>query len=231
MRAKLTIAAAGLAITLAVAGAACGSSGNGTNTKAGKKRVPDLLNTIEEATEDIIDIVPGGRWDDIGKDARNIDTAWSGYKREAVADGARASLVARLDESLTDLLAGAEAEKGPETAQAANDVSAVAVELYGLYDVPRPVDIGRLDVVGRQIVLDVERGELGAAGAQVRKVTSIWDRGLRDDVLAHKGRVVADHTDATLDTMKRAVASGDGRTLVTQANVFLELVDDMERLY
>lgn len=225
------IAVVGLAVALAAWAAGCGSGNDDGTDAARRTRVPDRLNSIEEATEDIIDIVPANRWNDIAKDVREIDSSWSSYQDRAVDDGADADLVARLTESLTNLRAAAGAQKGPETAQAANDVSAATVELFGLYKTGRPIDIGRLDVLGRQVVLDVERGDLGAASAEVTKVDSIWKGGLRDDVVAHQGRAVADRTDTVLTAIDRAAASADGSTLVGQTKVFLEEVDAMERLY
>jgi hypothetical protein len=230
MRRPQSVTVAGLAVILAVS-VGCGSGNENETTSASKTRVPDRLNSIEGATEDIIDIVPESRWADITKDVRKIDNAWSGYKEQAVRDGAAASLVARFSDSLAGLRVAADAEKGPETSQAANDVSAATVELFGLYKTARPTDIARLDVLGRQIILDVERGDLGAAGAQVKNVASIWQGGLREDVLAHQGRAVADQTDAVLTAIDRAVVSADRDALVNQTKAFLEVVDAMERLY
>ena len=231
MRRKRLIAVAGLAVTLAVLAVGCGSGNDDGTEAANRTPVPDRLNSIEEATEDIIDIVPANRWNDITKDVREIDGAWASYQDRAVDDGADASLVARVTESLTRLRTAAGAQQGPETAQAANDVSAATVELFGLYKTGRPTDIGRLDVLGRQVVLDVERGDLGAATAEVTKVDSIWKGGLRDDIVAHQGRAVAAQTDTVLGAIDRAAASADGPTLVGQTKVFLEVVDAMERLY
>ena len=230
MRRPQSVTVAGLAVILAIS-VGCGSGNENGTKQESKTRVPDRLNSIEGATEDIIDIVPESRWDDITKDVRKIDNAWSSYKEQAVRDGAAASLVARFSDSLAGLRVAADAEKGPETSQAANDVSAATVELFGLYKTARPTDIARLDVLGRQIILDVERGDLGAAGAQVKNVASIWRGGLREDVLAHQGRAVADQTDAVLTAIDRAVVSADRDALLNQTKAFLEVVDAMERLY
>jgi hypothetical protein len=221
-----------LTLGLVAALSACGSA-DGTSTSAGRStsEVPERLNTIEEASEDIIDIVPKEQWADITRDVRDVDAAWSRYRRQAVVDGARAGIVSSLEQALGRLRVAADSANGPETAQAANDLSAATVELYGLYDIARPVDIGRLDVVGRQIILDEQRGDPAAAGAQVRRVVSIWNGGLREDILAHHGAGVADQTRRLLTAMSRAVADGDRDAVVSRAKAFLEVVDAMERLY
>jgi hypothetical protein len=193
--------------------------------------VPTELSTIEAAAEDIIDVLPHERWRVVARDTRDIGAAWSTYQRRAEADGAGADVMANLTRALSELRYAASTATVPAAAQSANDVSAATVELLGLYDSGVPVDIGRLDVVGRQIVFDVERGDLVAAGDQVQRWASIWRGGLRADVVAHHGRSVAARTDASLNAMERAVAAGQGQALVTQARVGLELVDAMERLY
>lgn len=193
--------------------------------------VPDPLNTIEGQAEDIIDIVPANRWTDVATDVGTVKDNWTTYRNQALNDGAARDLVNQFDRALADLQTAADAQRPADTMQAANDLSAATVELYGLYDVAHPVDIGRLDVIGRQVVLDAERQDLGAAGAQVDEALGIWDGGLRADIVAHRGQAVADQTDATLAALQAAKADGDFATLTTQAKVLLEVVDAMEGLY
>lgn len=246
-RYRTKLAAVGLVAAVGLGVAACGgtndtNAANRTTTTAaapatgtGNTRtagaVPDPLNTIEAQAEDIIDIVPANRWDDVATDVQTVQDNWSTYRDQALNDGAARDLIAQFDQALTDLQAAADARQPAETMQAANDLSAATVELYALYDAGHPVDIGRLDVIGRQIVLDADRQDLNAAGAQVDRALSIWDGGLRADIVAHQGQTVADQTDATLAALQAAKADGDFATLTTQAKVFLEVVDAMEGLY
>jgi hypothetical protein len=209
--------------------AACGNGGSGDSAK--RPKVPRPLDTIEAEAEDIIDIVPGGQWDKVGTDVKAIEEAWSTYRSQALADGAAPAQVVTFDGALSRLKAAAETRKPAETMQAANDVSAVTVELYGLYDIGRPVEIGRLDVIGRQIVFEADRKDLAAAGRQVAEVDGIWKRGLRADIVDHDGKKVAEQTDANLAAMQKAEAAGDPATLRSLANEFLEIVDRMEDLY
>ncbi len=223
-----------LTVGLVAVLAACGSgSGQGTETSSDRStgEVPERLSAIEEAAEDIIDIVPRDQWADITRDVHDVDVAWSHYERQAVVDGARADMVSNLSKALGRLQVAADSANGPETAQAANDLSRATVELYGLYHIGRPVDIGRLDVIGRQIILDEQRGDPAAAEAEVRRVSSIWNGGLRAKILAQHGARVADQTDRLLSRMSRAAADDDRDALVSRTKVFLEVVDAMERLY
>lgn len=215
--------------TPAAEAATVAATSNGSTRTAGA--VPDPLNTIEAQAEDIIDIVPADRWDGVATDVQTVQANWATYREQALNDGAARDLAARFDQALSDLQTAAQARQPADTMQAANDLSAATVELFGLYDTTHPVDIGRLDVIGRQIVLDADRQDLKAAGVQLDRALGIWDGGLRADIVGHQGQTVADQTEATLAALQTAKADKDFATLTTQAKVLLEVVDAMEGLY
>lgn len=222
---------------------ACGSSTD-TSSKAGSsgtgsvapaltstgRPVPDPLDELEAQSEDIIDIVPGGRWDDVAQDVATVDRAWKAYEPQASADGAPTAIVTSMGGAVAALDAASRAQQATETMQAANDLSAGVVELYGLYDIGRPVGIGRLDVIGRQIVFDAAAKDkakvVDQVAAAAREVAAI-EPDLRD----HDGTKVLDQAHDQLAAMSAAAASGDFATVTAQATAFLETVDDMERLY
>lgn len=183
---------------------------------------------LEATAEDVIDQVPHGRWTRIDADVATMTRAWRGYRAEATRVAPRQAR--HLQAALDDLTTRAQARDGLGTAQAANDVSAPVVELLGRYASGHPVAIGRLDVIGRQIVLDVDRGDLGAAAASVARAKHEWTT-LRGSVRRHHGAAVAARTDGTLARSETAAAGADGPALQNEANDLLELVDAMERLY
>ena len=151
---------------------ACGDDGS-------RGKVPDPLDTIEAQAEDIIDIVPANEWAKVRADVNNVVEAWDEYRARALRDGASQKLVDRFDDALERLRTAADAEQATESMQRANDVSAATVELFGLYDTLFPVDIGRLDVIGRQIVFAADRQDLTDAERQVARAhKAIWDGGL-----------------------------------------------------
>ena len=45
--------------------------------------VPKPLDELEAQSEDLIDIVPGGKWDQVAADVASIDTAWAAYQPRA----------------------------------------------------------------------------------------------------------------------------------------------------
>ena len=190
--------------------------------------VPTQLDSLEVGAEDVIDLVPDKGWGQIARAVQAMQTAWGEY-RDAAAK-ADAALADRIDGALTALAKAAGGKDGQGAAQAANDVSAPLIELLARYDLGRPVQIGRLDVIGRQIVLDAGRRDVAAAATQVDAARAQWT-AVKADVLAHKGDQVATDAEAVLEALDRALQAADAKSLTTKGTELLEIVDKMEGLY
>jgi len=208
------------------------SAGTSTTVEAPENtgNVPDAVVTIEAQAEDIIDVVPEGAWSKVAADIQKTASAWESYRAQAPHDGAADALVSRFDAALAALRAAASGKRGPDTMQAANDLSDVVVDLFGLYHPPVPIAVSRFDVVGRQIILDVDRHDLAGAGSELDRIAASWST-LKPDITAHGGEGVAVQTDGLLSAMRGAQQRGDTKTLRTKTADFLEIVDRMEELY
>jgi hypothetical protein len=114
--------------------------------------------------------------------------------------------------------------------QSANDVSAAVVELFGLYNPMLPVDIGRLDVLERQVILDVAADDYTAAMASLAIVQTVW-QAVKPSVLAHGGQDASAQFEASLAIQANALEVQDSTTLTTETKNGLEIVDAFERLY
>lgn len=153
------LAIVAVAATLALGPQACrGEGSQGAKRSSDRPTLPKPLDIIEAQAEDVIDVVPAGQWERVAADVTAVVDAWRAYRPRAAGDGADQSLASRFDSALADLRASAAGKRADQTMQAANDLSAVTVELFALYDIGRPVDIGRLDVIGRQIAFDAGHG-------------------------------------------------------------------------
>jgi len=209
----------------AVAGDATPASASAARDPLGP--IPEPLDALEAAAEDVFDQIPAGRWDAIGRDVEDMATAWTGFRDLATAaDSVQAG---RLENALGALGEAASRRNGPASAQAANDVSRPVIELSAHYDLPHPVQIGRLDVIGRQILLDVDRGDLAAASSSLDAARAEWS-SLGADVLDHGGADVATRTDSSLDAVAASLTTNDPDAVTHEVGVLLELVDELERL-
>jgi predicted small lipoprotein YifL len=214
-----------LSLIVVVLLAACGVA-----TPIGPVVVPGSLQAIEAAAEDIIDFAPSGNWDKIGTDVSDISNAWKAYQPQAGKDGASQDIQGSMTSALTQLETASTAKDSAATMQASNNISAAVVELFALYEVTVPVDIGRLDVLERQVILDVAANDFSAAVASLDKTKSAWER-VKPSVLEHKGQEVAAQFEASLATQESALDAKDAAALTDEATKALEIVDALEVLY
>lgn len=191
--------------------------------------VPKTLAGIEASSEAIVDAVATKDWKTVAREVASIRSAWSSFRKQAVTDGVPGEMVTAFDDALGRLRRAAKTKQGPQTAQAANDLSAATVEMLGRYSLGHPVEIGRLDVIGRQIVLDAQGSKLAELAAQVAKTQAEWD-AIRADV-ATRSPAIAAQTDATLQALTEPKIAGDPKAVKTQGVILLEVVDAMEGLY
>lgn len=214
-------------LILAILLTACGAQPVNT-TQTGS--VPNDLQAIEGAAEDIIDFAPSGNWDKISKDVTDIANAWKTYQPLAGDAGAPQELQDAMASALNQLQTASTSKDANATMQASNDVSAAVVELFALYNPKIPADIGRLDVLERQVILDVAAKDYAAAEASLSKAKSAWER-VKASALEHNGKEVADQFEVSLAAQASALAAKGDATLTDEARNALEIVDSLEQLY
>jgi len=214
-----------LALTTILALTAC-SGGMAPSNAA----VPDSLQAIEAAAEDIIDFAPSDNWDKINKDVTDIANAWKSYQPQAGKDGASQEIQDAMTSAVAKLQTASAAKDAAGTMQGSNDVSEAVVEMFALYHPKVPADIGRLDVLERQVILDVAAKDYSAAKTSLAKTKSVWEV-VKPSVLEHDGKDVAAEFDSSLATQESALSGKDDAALTDQAKNALEIVDAMEQLY
>ena len=203
----------------------------GLNASAvAKLPLPKALTTLEGEAEDLIDSVPGGNWRKINGVVAEVAGHWAKYQPQATKDGVAPAQQEAFAATLTKLQAAAKAKHPADTMQAANDLSAVVMDLFDAYECRVPTDIGRLDVWERQVVLDVAAKNFVAAEASLSKTQILWTQ-VKPAVLAHKGAKVATRFEADLAAQTKALAAKNAAQLTTAAKQGLETVDDLEKLF
>ncbi len=199
-----------------------------SNTTAGK--VPDTLTTIEVQAEDIIDFAPSGDWQKINTDVRTISDAWKTYQLHALKDGATQAMVDSFDSAFANLQTAASAQDKTGIMQASNDISAVVVDLFDLYHPAIPANVGRLDVLERQVVLDTAASNFTAVNDDLDQINKTWDT-LKPSVLEHSGEETAKQFEASLSLQAESLKTRDVAVLTQEAKNALEIVDTLENLY
>ncbi len=199
-------------------------------TDAQPGTVPEPLSTIEAQAEDIIDVVPGGNWGQVASDVAAVAKAWQAYGTQAASDKVPQPFQEALTAALDRLQKAAAAKKAAGTMQAANDLSAAVNDLFTVYHPARPADLGRLDVLERQVTLDVAANDLTAAADSLAKANAVWAR-LKPVILAHNGTDAATRFESSLTAQQKALDEENASTLATEAKNSLEVVDVLENLF
>jgi hypothetical protein len=219
-----------VAIVLLTVSVLLGTCGAPTPLMESPGLVPGSLQTIEAAAEDIIDFAPNGNWEKVNKDVTDIESAWKSYELQAEKDGASQAIQAAMNSALMELETASASRDTSGTMQGSNNVSAAVVELFALYHPKIPADIGRLDVLERQVILDVAAGDYPAAETRLSSTKSIWE-SVKPSVLKHNGKDVAAQFEASLTAQESALDGKDDAALTREARDGLEIVDLLERLY
>lgn len=210
-------------------GPASSPAAGDTSTGTGRA-VPASLSDLEAQAEDIVDKVAAGDWSAVSQDVSTMRADWATYGPTASAAGVPTATTDAFTAALDRLDAAAAAQDPVATAQAANDASAATVEMLNQYDLGYPVEIGRLDVIGRQVVIDAGKGDFAGATAQIGQAEQQL-AAVQSSLSAQGGDQILAQTQNTLADMQRLADSGDAAGLTTQATVLLEQVDEMEKLY
>ncbi|MGO9570473.1 MAG: hypothetical protein ACLP5H_23325 [Desulfomonilaceae bacterium] len=199
-------------------------------TSAATGTVPTNLLKIDEQSEDIIDTVPGGDWAKVNQDVASIVRLWASYQSHAAKEGVGESLQKTFSSTLTRLQTASASEDASGTMQAANDLSGVVMDLFDAYHPAIPADIGRLDVLERQIILDTAANNFEAATRSLAKVNAVWDR-VKPSVLKHNGGAVAARFETSLVAQGNALKARDAKALTAETKNGLEIVDALEKVY
>lgn len=198
------------------------------DAKAGA--VPEPLAAIEAQAEDIFDIAGGGSSKQVAGDVAAIARAWQVYQASAAGDRVPQPFQAALAAAIDRLQKAAAAKDAAATLQAANDLSAAVADLLAVYHPATPADLSRLDVLGRQVLLDVAAADFSAAADSLAQSGAVWAR-LRPVILAHGGAAVAAQFESSLAAQQQALRQKSAAALTSEATNGLELVDALEQLF
>jgi hypothetical protein len=191
--------------------------------------VPQPVLSIEGDAEDAIDMVFAGKWDRVAADAESISTDWTEFAASSEGSGVTDEQRREMDEATADLSAAAQAEDELAARQAANDVSKVIVDVFDLFDFKIPSDVGRLDWLERQVIIDADRDDWEAIAVDIDQTRETFDR-VKPDVVAEGGEEEARDFEASIVKQGELAAAHD-RAIVDEANIALELVDALESVY
>lgn len=237
MQIRMTLTITALILVLLTG--ACGSGGDGNSSDSGDDddssssgEIPSKLNAIESLAEDTFDMALASDFASVADKASQLDQDWDAFRDQAKADGASDSVLTQMDQAVADLLDGSDAGFTDPViaARAANAVSAPMPDLFDLYNPQIPSAVLALDYLGREVVLDGMEEDFTAALTDVDAIQAEWD-GLRPSLVDAGGSDVATAYDDSLAALRQDITDLNSDALIEEANVGLEIVDDMEKVF
>jgi hypothetical protein len=197
---------------------------------AKNNHIPEMLTALESQVEDMIDAVPGSDWGQVTSDMNALEDAWQKYRVQAAEDHVPQVFLDQLVQAFDSLKNHASVHDASNTLQAANNLSAAIVDLYSVYNPVRPADLGRLDMLDRQVKLDASEDDFTAAADRLAQIKMIWVR-IKPAILSHNGSSAAAEFERSLDAQQSALIEQNSTTLIEKANNALSIIDALENLF
>lgn len=198
--------------------------------EAAVSAIPEPLATIEAQAQDIFDSAPKADWTRIERDVITVKEAWQRYDPQSGPRTVPEPFLNKMATVMAELESAVGSKDPPATLQAANDLSEAALDIFAVYNPSPPADLGRLAMLERQLMLDVQAGDYAAAANSLAVTDAIWVR-LQADVRARNGADVASHFSASISAQAEALHAQDDQSVILEAQNGLELVGVVEKLF
>lgn len=134
--------------------------------------MPAEVEQVTTASADAFAAAGAADWAAVTGLLDSMNASWTSYAGTGVppltADG--------MDAALETLTSAAASQDVAATRQAANDLAYVVTDLRLRHHAPAIVDVGRMDILARQILLDSAAEESGFVLGDVRHLEALWAR-------------------------------------------------------
>ena len=191
--------------------------------------IPNELDELESGAEDIIDQINDGDWARARSTVNAMKQNLANLEPSFRAAGVPESLVNEIRRRLAMLEAQVEAMNAFEAKVQANAITRVIPDIFDHFRVIIPTDLGRLDFLGRELLLNVENGDWMAARNTVAGILRIWSR-LKPNLNATAQKSAADF-ESTVNALVDDVNRQDSAATSRDANALLDKVDVLEQAY
>ncbi len=197
-----------------------------------QEKLPAGVFFVSEKAEDIIDLLVKKDW----SGAQRLVTEISRHQEEIEQEMRRQ----KLPESTSDLFGylvyrledvSGQKQQPILAALTANQITALLIDLQRFYFQKTPLEIARLDYLGREIVLLAQvPNTYGLLGRRIAELAETWDKfkPASQAQKAPKGEEVAAQVDQVIAALKRETTKDQ---IIKSGKTILDLVDKLEALY
>lgn len=191
--------------------------------------VPSALDQLESGAEDIIDLINNKDWARAQSTVDAMEQSLADLQPSFQAANVPQSLVNEIRTRLTMLETQVKAQNAYEAKVQANAITRVIPDIFDHYRVAVPTDLGRLDYLGRELLLNVEKGDWTAARNTAAEVQRVWSR-LKPMLNATAQKSAADF-ESTVNALSSDARNMDRTATTRDANALLDKVDVLEQAY
>jgi hypothetical protein len=208
------------------------ASGSAALAQSPQEKLPAGVFFVSEKTGDIIDLFVNKDWTGaqrlITEISRQQEEVEREMRRQQLPD-ATVDLFGYLVYRLEDL--SSQKQQPIVAALTANQITALLIDLQRFYFQKTPLEIARLDYLGREIVLLAQvPSTYGLLGRRISELAETWDRfkPAVQGQKAPKGKEVAAQVDQVISALKRGTTK---EQIIKTGKTILDLVDRLEALY
>lgn len=192
-----------------------------------KVNQPKQLEIIESDSEDIMDDINNSDWIKAQSKVNEIKKNMNELKPVLKSSNISSSLIDGLQSTLTELEKQVTAKTIYESKVQANAITKFIPDIADSYKVILPTDLGRLDYIGREIILNVEKKDWISAMSNLNKGKEIWLR-IKNNLNAVYQNDITKCADS-IKNLDNFINKKDVSLATNEANIFLDKVDILEK--
>jgi hypothetical protein len=197
-----------------------------------QKKVPEWVFFVTEKAEDVIDLYLKKDWTAayglVDKIAQHQGEVENEMRRNQLPDSI-IDLFSYLIYRLQDL--SKERKNSIQAGLAANQITALLIDLQRFYAPTVPLEIARMDYLGREIVLLAQvQNNYGLLGRRISELAGLWNKfePAIQAMKVPKGNEVALQVSQVITALR---SGGTNSQIIKNGKNILDLVDKLEALY
>jgi multidrug efflux pump subunit AcrA (membrane-fusion protein) len=196
------------------------------STPQNTAEAPAQLNSIESNSEDIMDDIAKNDWTAAQNKVNEIKTNFNTLKPMLESTQISIDTINGMGKVVTALETAVKEKQSYEARLQANQITSYVPDVYDKYKVTIPTDVSRLDYLGREINLNVEKSDWTTASSNYDTANKLWNQ-LKPSLSTSYQKDI-DTFQNNMDSLKSEIDQKNANGTIKQANALLENVDMLE---
>lgn len=191
------------------------------------KMAPIGLEEIETAAENIIDAIDMQNWDEANSQLSIIKNNFNKLEPILQENSVSPSLIYNLSGAIVNLGEEIASKKEYESKVQANLITLLISYILDYYKAEIPTDIDKLDFLGREIILNVEKGDWDSVNDNLDYINVIW-KDLEPRLSSEKKQDITEFSQI-IGSLGQFIKNKDADQTIEKANDMLDKINTLER--